>query len=42
MTLGRQKIEQGNKDIAEGTATMAESERIFHEKYPDLKLDLTQ
>jgi len=42
MTLGRQKIEQGNKDTAEGSVAMSESERIFHEKYPDLKLDLAK
>lgn len=41
MTLGKQKIEQGNKNSAEGATIMSESERIFHEKYPDLKLDLT-
>lgn len=42
MTLGRQKIEQGNKDTAEGTIIMNESERVFQEKYPDLKLDLNK
>lgn len=42
MTLGKQKIEQGNKDSAEGTAIMNESERVFQEKYPDLKLDLNK
>ena len=42
MTIGRQKIEQGNKDTVEGTTLMKESERVFHEKYPDLKLDLNK
>lgn len=42
MTIGKQNIEQGNKDIVEGTAAMTESERVFHEKYPDLKLDLNK
>ncbi len=42
MTIGRQKIEQGNKDALEGTTIMAESERVFREKYPDLKLDLNK
>jgi hypothetical protein len=40
MTVGKQKIEQGTKDTAEGTTIMAESERVFKEKYPDLKLNL--
>lgn len=42
MTLGRQKIEQGNKDSAEGIKIMDESERVFQEKYPELKLDLNK
>ncbi|MDD2369330.1 MAG: hypothetical protein PHQ90_08515 [Sulfuricurvum sp.] len=42
MTLGNQKIEQGNKDSIEGTAIMNESERVFQEKYPELKLDLNK
>ncbi|MFH0709835.1 MAG: hypothetical protein V2A75_06485 [Pseudomonadota bacterium] len=42
MTLGRQKIEQGNKDTADGRMIMNESERVFQEKYPDLKLDLNK
>ncbi len=42
MTIGQQKIEQGNKDTAEGIAAMNESERIFQEKYPDLKLNLNK
>jgi hypothetical protein len=40
MTIGKSEIEQGNKDIVEGTKLTEDSERIFHEKYPDLKLDL--
>lgn len=36
---GTNEIEQGNKDIIEGTKLSNESERIFREKYPDLKLD---
>ncbi len=40
MSNGRNEIEQGNKDIAEGTKLAAESERMFREKYPDLKLEL--
>lgn len=42
MTIGKQNIEQGNKDIAEGITIMNENERIFLEKYPDLKLDLNK
>lgn len=42
MTIGKQNIEQGNKDIVEGTAAMTESERLFQEKYPNLKLDLNK
>lgn len=37
---GRDEIEQGEKDIAEGTKLAAESERMFREKYPDLKLEV--
>lgn len=37
---GKHEIEQGRKDIIEGTKLSAESERIFHEKYPDLKLEI--
>ena len=40
MMTGKHEIEQGNADIIEGTRLSQESERIFHEKYPDLKLDL--
>lgn len=40
MMTGKNEIEQGNKDIIEGTKLAEESERMFHEKYPDLKLDL--
>lgn len=42
MTLGKQKIEEGNKKTAEGTTIMSESERVFKEKYPDLKLELNK
>ena len=42
VTIGNQKIEQGNKDSIEGVAIMGESERMFHEKYPDLKLNLNK
>jgi len=38
MTVGKQKIEQGNKDSIDGTIIMNENERVFREKYPDLKL----
>jgi hypothetical protein len=37
---GRHEIEQGNKDIMEGTRLSDESERLFREKYPDLKLEI--
>ncbi|MCD6258335.1 MAG: hypothetical protein J7J31_01910 [Helicobacteraceae bacterium] len=37
---GKHEIEQGNVDILEGTRLSDESERIFHEKYPGLKLDI--
>ncbi|HEX5329225.1 hypothetical protein [Sulfuricurvum sp.] len=40
MMTGKNEIEQGNKDIIEGTKLAQESERMFHEKYPELKLDL--
>ncbi|WP_310439648.1 hypothetical protein [Sulfuricurvum sp.] len=40
ITTGKNEIEQGNKDIIEGTKLTDESERVFHEKYPDLKLDI--
>lgn len=40
MSTGRNEIEQGQKDIAEGIKLKEESERIFREKYPDLKLEL--
>ena len=42
MTIGKQNIEQGNKDSAEGTAIMNQNERIFQEKYPDLKIDFNK
>lgn len=42
MTVGKQNIEQGNKDSAEGATIMVDNERIFKEKYPDLKLDLNK
>ena len=42
MTVGKQKIEQGNKDSINGTLIMNENERIFREKYPDLKLNLNK
>lgn len=38
MTAGKQNIEQGNKDSIDGTVLMNENERVFREKYPDLKL----
>lgn len=38
ITSGKQEIEQGNKDSIDGTIIMKENERIFREKYPDLKL----
>jgi hypothetical protein len=37
---GKHEIEQGNVDIIEGTRLSNESERIFLEKYPDLKLEI--
>ena len=37
---GRHEVEQGNADILAGTKLSDESERIFQEKYPDLKLDI--
>lgn len=37
---GKHEIEQGNADIIEGTKLSEESERIFREKYPDLKLEI--
>lgn len=37
---GKHEIEQGNADIIEGTRLSAESERVFREKYPDLKLEI--
>ena len=37
---GKHEIEQGNKDIIDGTKLSDESERVFHEKYPDLKLQI--
>ncbi len=40
MSTGKNEIEQGNKDIIEGTKLTAESERIFQEKYPELKLNI--
>lgn len=40
MTTGKNEVEQGNKDIVEGTKLTEDSERIFREKYPDLKLDI--
>ena len=42
MTIGKQNIEQGKKDSAEGTTIMDENERVFQEKYPNLKLDLNK
>lgn len=39
MNNGKQNIEQGNKDTIDGTVIMNENERIFKEKYPDLKLN---
>ena len=36
----RLEIEQGNKDIIDGTAIEQRSEREFREKFPDLKLEL--
>lgn len=38
MAAGKQNIEQGNKDSIDGTVLMNENERVFREKYPDLKL----
>ncbi len=37
---GKHEIEQGNKDIIYGAKLSDESERVFHEKYPDLKLQI--
>lgn len=37
---GKHEIEQGNADIIEGTRLSTESERVFREKYPDLKLEI--
>ncbi len=42
MTVGKQNIEQGQKDIAEGTKIMDDSEHVFEEKYPNQKLDLNK
>ena len=39
MNNGKQNIEQGNKDTIDGTVIMNKNERIFKEKYPDLKLN---
>ena len=37
---GKHEIEQGHKDIIQGTKLSAESERVFREKYPELKLEI--
>lgn len=37
---GKHEIEQGNAYIVEGTKLSEESERVFREKYPDLKLEI--
>lgn len=42
MNNGKQNIEQGNKDTIDGTVIMNDKERIFKEKYPDLKLNLNK
>lgn len=42
MTVGKQKIEQGNKNAIDGTLIMNENERVFREKYPDLRLNLNK
>jgi len=39
MNNGKQNIEQGNKDTIDGTVMMNDKERIFRDKYPDLKLN---
>ncbi len=38
VTAGKKNIEQGNKNSIDGTIIKNENERIFREKYPDLKL----
>jgi len=37
---GKHEVEQGKADIIEGARLSAESERIFREKYPELKLEI--
>lgn len=40
IVTGKEEIEKGNQEIIEGTRLSNESERIFHEKYPELKLEV--
>lgn len=40
IATGKDEIEKGNQKIIEGTRLSDESERIFHEKYPELKLEI--
>ena len=42
VNAGKQNIQQGDKDSIDGTVIMNENERIFREKYPDLKIDLNK
>ncbi|MBE0514487.1 hypothetical protein [Sulfurimonas sp.] len=39
IATGKEEIEKGNQEIIEGTRLSDESERIFHEKYPELRLE---
>lgn len=39
VTAGKKNIEQGNKNSIDGTLLMNENERVFREKYPDLKIE---
>lgn len=42
VNAGKQNIQQGDKESIDGTVIMNENERIFREKYPDLKIDLNK
>jgi hypothetical protein len=36
---GQAEVERGEQEIAEGTSLMQESERLFRERFPQLRLD---
>ena len=38
LNRAKDAVGQGFREISEGTTLMLESERLFHEKYPDQKL----